>query len=330
MLPVQTLTTESFASLAQQYGTARTFEDSSLVTSLLSREVSPFCLDETSFSNLKQLPGETSGDDAVVTFLEDAEGRQYVLKQIKLDSLDEQISLIKEYVVAKVGKAAHIPIAKTYMIPKEWQNSAKPYKDKAAILQIKVPGKILRELKDGGVISIHQKNYSKYTKEMWETRFGVLSPSEKGLTRSVLQSMIQHEDLIKLVAFDTFINNSDRSAPNVIYDDKEDRYYGIDHFSAFSNRSLAAHALRQISDYKAPLTSKEKEGLVTYLEVLKTLHKHFTPEKISSEIDKMLALHFPEYEKNEDAKDRVQFYKKMIAENYEDVRKLIQLLEKMI
>lgn len=279
------------------------------------------------FKQLKVSTNTAEGDDCIVKFLTDKNGNTFVLKQVKDQSAEEQVKVVFEYIAAAIATQANIPIPQTYLIPKEWQHAAKKYPNRVAILQAMVPG---LNLNGQSGLTLHQQSRSPYTNATMTARFGELKEENKGLTLSVIKSMSQHEDLCKIVAFDTFLNNSDRSGPNLFYDNKTNRYYGIDHLAAFTNQSLSKHALRQLSSHRKALTPAELSTLKNYLSVLKVLYKNNLPADVTSEIKSQVKALFPEYSNNPEIVDMLSGYDSFIAKNYADTKLLIDYTAKLV
>lgn len=158
-----------------------------------------------------------------------------------------------------------------------------------------------------------------------ENYYGPLAIDNMGLTLSVIQSMAHHSDLAKLCAFDTFINNPDRSPPNLFFNEATDSYQGIDHFSAFSQYNLASYAQLQLSKLQNyPFSKEEVEGLIIYLETLKLLSTKFS----SQEIYRRLLINLNEAHQevadlSDDIRTRLKYYEESINKNYQDTENLI-------
>lgn len=262
----------------------------------------------------------------MVSFIDISNNKNFVLKRIKALDLEEQILLIFDYVANIIANNSNINVLvpkENYLINKKFINQGfckDQYYDRIALLQSLAFGTSISEASD---IDLHQrsKRSNKY-----EHIYGKLKLKNTGLTRKIIQNMSLHEDLIKLVAFDTFINNSDRSNPNIIYDQNNNRYYGIDHLAAFADRDLSSHALRQISSFMKCLNKKEKATLCLYKNTLEKLYNNFPPEKIIELIDSYLDRYFPEYKLDRFASEKINKIYSNIKKNYVDTKKLLDYL----
>lgn len=263
------------------------------------------------------------GDDCIVHFLIDPHGTKFVIKQLKTGNKEEQLALIREYVSAYIASQADIPIPRTFLIPIEWQHTAKIYPDRIAIVQKMAPGKQII----GDAVDIHQQSRNPYIEEEMNQRYGTLNLEDRGLTRKIINSMSTNPDLIKLVAFDTFVSNADRSQANLFYDEKTNHYYGIDHLSAMTNSQLSLHALRQIKTYKNELTDSEKLALREYNRKLKHLAQLFPPDIIIECLEKAMQTYLPRYMQNAAIKDSLSGRRYVIRTNYEATKKLIAYLD---
>lgn len=84
-----------------------------------------------------------------------------------------------------------------------------------------------------------------------------MPPEKAGLTLTVIQEMPKHSDLSGIVALDTFVDNADRSPPNLFYDS--------------FNSNLAKEAYRQLQtllDKGIILSLTEKDALAKYIHTL--------------------------------------------------------------
>jgi hypothetical protein len=183
-----------------------------------------------------------------------------------------------------------------------------------------------KAIEEEGAIRLHQLSRSSATKQLMDKRFGTLPEKRKGLNRRVIRSMAHHEDLATIAAFDTFINNSDRSAPNLFYDKKSDHYYGIDHFAAFDDKKLAHYALRQIANHTSTFSEKDWVGIRRYFKMLKVFYEKFPPSIVIKRIRGEIELFFPEQVQNSDVRNMLVEYENFIKQNYKDCGSLIDHL----
>lgn len=272
-----------------------------------------------------------NGDDAIVIHLHSANSPkvEYVLKQIIHENELQQFKLIIDKTVSDIGRECGIPIPNSWLIHSNQDHPAKEYPNRAAILQTKVPG---TTCEDNPIFDIQQCSREPSTAKLMESRYGFLHIDSTGLTLNVIQAMSHHSDLAKLCAFDTFINNPDRSPPNLFFDEDSNSYQGIDHFSAFFNYDLAKHAIFQLTELKDHCFSKQEiDGLTIYWETLKSLVKQFSPQDIYSlMVNNSKEIYQTETELSENIKSKLKYHEGVIITNCEDTKKLISYLENMI
>ena len=171
--------------------------------------------------------------------------------------------------------------------------------------------------------------------------------------------MAKHKDLSKIVAFDTFVANTDRRKGNFFYDKESDHYYAIDLEATFS-KNLAAYAcefieliieyrklhkknpspingdtlLSEIVDNrkrKMPTVSgKELAALKIYRDVLKKLLKLHTPESLHEKLHEVAMEGGLVLKSGRSAVvGRLAAYKASIRKNYDSCKKLVALLDKL-
>lgn len=253
-----------------------------------------------------------SGDDCLVKFIE-IDNNRYVIKQIKSDSNDDNIKIIFEKVATDIGLSINAPIAQTVITN---------FSNKPSILQEFLPGDMSKD------INIQQKSRSPYMAKILEKRYGKLDEVDMGLTLNVIHNMENNDSLIKLVAFDTFVNNADRSQANLLYSQDSNRYYGVDHISVFGNNSLAKHAKRQI---KALIDNSEirydtSNALIKYKQYLEGFMKNYKPEQISGMIDEQFLEHFSNLKTDPEINDTLDSHKRFIRRNYIATQELIDYI----
>ncbi len=273
------------------------------------------------FSSLQKSDGKiTKGDDCVTIFLHDqASNEDWVLKQVLNPDPEEQILLLFDYVCTIIANNNDIPIPEqSYLIPVDWIHKDKIFNDRIAMLQILATGKQCEDLTTQEHINIRQKN---------------------GLTIEILDNISKHQDLIKIAAFDTFVNNRDRSKPNLFYDQAGDHYCGIDHLAAFSNNEdtqlLSCMTTEFINKYSYHFTIEQQHTLTIYRDALQRLYDTFPPERIIKEINKAL-INFPSEYQLDKPNCKIIIQEKIIRRfdrikaNHSATKKLLAALNKSI
>jgi len=282
------------------------------------------------FANNKVL---NNSSDAIVRTIFDREKKSYIIKQIVINDKDEQFLLLRDFVSSFVGVACSIPVNNVWIIPAKMECAVKTYQKRVATIHAFVDGK---SLEDQSIVflpdtfTLQQRFYNPYSP--WQKKYPI-KMSQQGLTRAIIESMVLHQDLPKIVAFDTFVGNADRSLPNIFYDEQKNCFYGIDHAAAFNNKILAKLAYMRIEElihegYFSRCDKSVINGLQIYVGMLERLYAQITPDIIHSMFDGYSPYIF--YELDDDmklfVKKRSEFHVKAFEENYAWTEKLIELL----
>ena len=148
--------------------------------------------------------------------------------------------------------------------------------------------------------------------------------------------MSRHSDLPCIVALDTFIGNSDRHDGNLCYDSETDMFCGIDMDDTF-NKNLCKvacdHVQAMLDDVNLIFSFQEVAGFRQYMLTLEKLIDKFTPDKLQKKLDyfvKRVGLTSSRMFNNKSVKHKLSEYKIIMVESYEDAKKLIRLLDKLI
>ena len=153
----------------------------------------------------------------------------------------------------------------------------------------------------------------------------------RGLVQKIITSMAVHPDLPKIVAFDTFIGNADRSKSNLFYNKNTDRFFGID-LERSLTYNLCRIAREQIEkmfyDKTLFFTKKEIKALVIFQSILRSLIKHNSPEKSLNKINNLIKV--AEFYGNNISNNKLCHINTMIVEGYTDAEKLVVLIDKLI
>ncbi len=290
---------------------------------------SSFSVDLTNLTSLKSC----EVDDCFISFLQDSSENNFVLKQVKEDSGDEQFLLVLDALACHMAETIQIPINRVAIIE---PNVSFPQKIKLgfpATLHTMALGKSTDQQGPYQDLDVHQRFRRKNSPK--EKRWGVLPPEETGLTLTIIQEMAKHSDLAGIVALDTFVGNADRSPPNLFYDSITDRFCGIDMAASF-NSDLAKEACKQLqilSDKGITLSLKEKDALAKYAHTLEALLQKYPPN-----LQEALLLKFSEKAGfiegsslfNQDVIERIEHHKRCIKCNYEYSSQLVVLVHKLL
>ncbi len=267
-------------------------------------------------------------DDCFISFLRDSSKNEFVIKQVKDPSPDEQFLLVLDALGCHIAEQIGVSMNRVSLIPPSVSHIGKKLPSFPATLHTLAKGlSITEETSPYHLIDIHQR-YRKENSPMWK-KWGPLPLEETGLTRRIIQNMAKHPDLPKIVALDTFLGNADRSAPNLFYDEESDRFCGIDMAAAF-NTELAKEACGQIASMEGPFSQAEKAALKEYVSTLEILLKKYPAE----ELERLLL----EYAKkggfiegsdlwNEGVQERIEHHKRRIRSNCTFSKELVFLIE---
>jgi hypothetical protein len=269
-------------------------------------------------------------NECVISFLDSTQGN-FVLKQYKDHSPDEQFLLVLDALACHIAEDVNISINKVFIIPANSPLPGKTWVELPATLHSFALGISTDHDCLYHDIDIHQR-YPKESNAFWYNG-GKLPPHRKGLTFAVIENMAKHRDLPSIVALDTFVGNADRSSPNLFYDSITDRFCGIDMAASFSS-PLAFEACKQLKLIeKINLTDQQKKGLKSYADTLKKLIENWPPEKQAAFLVEY-AIKAGFYEGsllyNQDIIDRIKFHKKCINSNYTCSLELVNIITKLI
>jgi len=287
------------------------------------------------FEELKKISADCS--DAVVKLVKNEDDLYFILKQIVILDLDEQFLLIRDLVASEIGVICGIPINKVFIYPAVATDDIRFYHDRAATIHSFVQGISL----DEEFPEILFKNFTLQQKFInpnspWQKN-NPLKENQQGLTQKIIESMALHSDLPKIVAFDTFVGNADRSYPNIFYDKSTDKFYGIDNAAAFNCRNLPLLAIERIKELQAGnffnnCDTTIMRGLKLYHETLIKLYENIEPKFVQESLQK-----YSQYLCKKDDKEslkfvmqRAKFHGKAFEKNYKFVKELICLLEEII
>lgn len=281
---------------------------------------------ETKFTKISEI---RHGSEADYIFLQDEDKKEWIYKQISNQSADDQIVIVLEKVAYDIAAPLQIPINRATVVSPTESFEHRLLKNYPGSLHLKVEGAPADRVLPWAGFDIHQKFRSPFL----INRLGPLSAEEIGLRRVVIQTMAKNSDLAKIAALDTFLGNSDRSAANVFYDDKQKRFYGIDLGNCLMG-NLPKCAQERISAFlleKTPFTTEEKEGLRIYRQTLQDLTVQFPPAKTKEILDGALQVagFVPSNSLlwNEDVERKIKKWKNLIEENHKSTLQLVIFLK---
>lgn len=262
---------------------------------------------------------EFANTDCLLTVVEQPTGEQYIVKQIRDKTPFEQLLLINDLCASEIGITCGIPLNKVSLISSGVSFPGKLILDCPATLHKVVPGISADESLPWEGFSIHQRFHRPAN---LERVYGKLPDDEKGLTDEVLYHMQKHPDLIKIVAFDTFVGNGDRSNPNIFYDANSNQFWGIDMAASFrSNLAKIVHTRMQNSD--------ELKLPKAFFATLRKLHKNYPPKELNSLLINSVIKSKYFLQHHTEAWERVFRQLKNFSVNYEEVTKILDLEELM-
>jgi len=276
--------------------------------------------------------------DAVVKLIKDAGDRKFVLKQIVDSDLDEQFLLVRDLVSSEIGVICGIPVNKVFILAgrdfEEFNLSGvRFYSDRAATIHEFIDGNSLDDvlppfLNEQFCLQQRFCNFDSPWQKKWP-----LKEDEQGMTKNVLVSMSVHSDLPKIVAFDTFVGNSDRSLPNIFYDEAKGRFYGIDHAAAFNSKNLPLLAFERLEELEKEGFFKSCDeqvinGLRSYYGALVLLYKTISPgivEQLFKYYSGCICINCQDW-----LEKRILGHVDAFKINYEHIESLIELLDRLI
>jgi hypothetical protein len=244
-------------------------------------------------------------------------GKIYVIKQKRRNHFDKIVSVVLDAITAHIaemfdpGIAHHVDI-----IPAGQYFPGKPYTNWPATIHTLAPGKMM---------NAQRSAYRKMNIKQQMT----------GFRRDMLAWMSRHITLRKIVALDTFVCNHDRHRGNLFYDSARNIFCAIDMDSSY-RYNLCAMAcqnfIKMMNDKKLKLRGKELYALIEYKKYLEFLIKTFRPEDIMEMYDYFAVKAgfvegLPLYSA---AIGELTSSKAMIKQSYEDAKKLVGIVDKLI
>jgi hypothetical protein len=262
-------------------------------------------------------------NDSIISFVQD----DYVVKQIRNTSPDEQFLLVIDATACHIGNSVDVRINTVYLSPPGQELPGKRNTDYPATIHTLAEGVGTNFPCTYQNIDIQQRCRDGWVQQAYGLK--ELKEENRGLTPIVIYNMSLHNDLPAIVALDTFTGNADRNPENLFYDSTRDHFCGIDMAAAFT-KPLAEVALTQLTrlDWLS-LSTEEHEALLTYHKTLKTLLELWPPER---QIEALLAYSeaggftLGSHLWIQNVADRIEYHKKRVRQNYENTVKLMELI----
>lgn len=254
-----------------------------------------------------------------VHFIKQGKNR-FIVKQMIPENIEKQFCLIREALASHIAESLNIPVNRVRIIPRDVYFPGKIFIHRVATLHTFAKGKSL--LEPGKYKGLKIKQF--LTEE--------LPKKECGLTLQVIHNMSLHPDLPRIVAFDTFIGNADRGSPNIYYNQKTDRFCGIDmEISFYKNLcEIACFQIQRLLKGKVKLTKRELGGIKKYCKTLKKLIEKYPPETVITVLDKLCSQAGFTPTGNFVLQSCIRWHKRKIQENYASAQKLVVLLDQLV
>ena len=250
-----------------------------------------------------------------ISFVE-IEGKQYIIKQKKSNCQRKLMGVVRDAVMAHFAEGfieAHL----VGVIAAGKKVNGKPRTDWPATVHTIAPGKMMKE---------QDSPYNDMD----------IKQGERGFRRSMLKWMSKHITILKMVAYDTFFCNHDRHRGNLFYQRRiKGSFCAIDMDSAFKYNlsALACKNIKAMLEDDVKFSKKELEVLLEYKRYLQFLIDNFSPKctlkmydyffnkaGFAEGADFYLPIHVLQVQEN----------KRMIARSYEDAKRLVNLIEKIV
>jgi hypothetical protein len=227
--------------------------------------VSPF-VSQKEFSQFRQVK-DVRHKSGVNTsfFVESPNGDRKVFKQALRS---EAISVASEVLASEIGLQAGIKVNRSRLIPAAARSEFKAAGNVATLHDL-VPGRAVIDLKRSkwADTDIQMSSWASYNFD-------------------ALLNATQHQDLAKLLAFDTFVANSDRHSGNLFYDPRKG-FHGIDLGYSFGEPVAIkmAEVLENTSDTTLEMLAEDdhaRTNLTHYVTTLETLRQQNSADSLRS------------------------------------------------
>lgn len=245
----------------------------------------------------------------------------YCVKQLFFETSSCVVRSIYEVFASYIAESAGIPMNQVCLILPGDDFPGKQDRMRLATLHTFISGRPVSRKEPYYGIDLKQKKSRILNK--------ITVP--RGLVQKIITSMAVHPDLPKIVAFDTFIGNADRSKENLFYNKNTDQFFGID-LERSLTYNLCGIAKKQIKkmlhDKKLSFTKKEIKALAIFRSTLRSLIKHNSSKKSLKKINSLIRI--AEFYGNHISNNKLCHINTMIVEGYADAEKLVVLIGKLI
>ena len=266
-----------------------------------------------------------------VSIIKDRRGNKYCVKQIK-DSRAPKYSdckLIIESFCSYIAETVDAPINVTEVIPKSVEFIGKIIEDKIASLHTFAHG---RQLNKPG--PYHDLNIRREFLQLINAKKkGLLSQKVKEkFMVSIITEMSRHYQLPIIVALDTFVGNRDRGKSNLFYDQRNDKFSGIDMGQAFRtnlSQFIYKFFVSILDNLSVQLNNSELKALVLYRDTLKKLLRKNKPEFLKELLDEIIIKSKIDLS-SEVLSNQIKKYKENIDKIYISANELAKILDKVI
>lgn len=260
-----------------------------------------------------------------ITVLKDRTGKKIVVKQETRKPLYWHLSIARDKLGAQVAASVGIYANRVEIVPARCSFLGKLDTRFPATVHEFVPGVSVH------LLSGELERYKVIIKQALSPHLG---KSKRGLTRNIIHNMAFHADLPCIVAFDTFIANSDRHNGNFFYDVKSDHYYAIDLESSFKD-DLAVYACGcielMLNDKDEHLSGKELKGLLIYRDTLNALIEFHDAQSLYKQLEAYaLQGGIRSALLRSTVLGKLAAYKVAIGDNYDSCKRLLALLDKLL
>ena len=250
-----------------------------------------------------------------ITFVS-VDGKKFLVKQKKSDCLRKLVGVVRDAVMAHFAEN-FINAHQVDIIPAGKKFAGKMRTDWPATIHTIAPGKMIKE---------QNSAYNRMD----------IKQGDIGFRPDMLYWMAQDEELVKVVAYDTFHCNHDRHRGNLFRDPKTGLFCAIDMDSAFKY-NLCALACKNFKILfkmdTLKLKKKEIDALVAYKDYLQFLIDNHKPEQMLEMYDYFVVkagfvkgadFFLPKFAVE------IEHNKKVIVESYEDAKRLVKIIEKVV
>ncbi len=237
--------------------------------------------------------------------------------------------LIMEEFSSHIAETVNAPINIVEIIPKDIEFIGKNIKERLASLHTFAHG---RQLNKPGLY--HDLNIRRqFLLLIKKAKRGLISQRVKErFIVSIITEMSRHYQLPIIVALDTFVGNRDRAKSNLFYDQRNDKFFGIDMGQAFRtnlSQFIYKFFVYILDDLSVQLNDSELKALISYRNTLKKLIQKNKPETLKILLDEIVIKSKIDMS-NKLIFDQVKKYKNNIEKMYISAGKLVKILDRVI